>query len=462
MRIVLIDDEVVIVNGLKNMIARLRPNMDEISAFTEFPDLLHFLEVNPCDLLISDICMENCDGFHVIEQIKQKGLCKNFAIISGFDDFSYAKKSIEMSVVDYLLKPIEESELLGLIERVEKDVKESSEKETALLFKDFINGHIAYESLMQLEKPYLTAYEKKKCCVIRCSDKNTRAVLTELKAAFDEVFTFEGIFSVYYFVIAEEISLDLIINILKQTTVRFCVVSDVIRFKEAPEGYSQCKSCAEFRPFFTDKGVLLCSEIEHKQIDSFVMMKLNTEFFVAMQKRDSVHAKKILEKLFNEMFARKNLFFLERFISKLNDTLKVGAERIRFCKYPDCECLANAIIKSVDTGKKAEKTSNHFLLDMALSYIEMNYCKSITLAMVANEISVNYYYLSRLFKEQMKMNFKQYITEKRLERAAKLLKDPSLKVYEIAQSCGYENVNTFNEAFKCAYSITPTEYRSKF
>ena len=62
----------------------------------------------------------------------------------------------------------------------------------------------------------------------------------------------------------------------------------------------------------------------------------------------------------------------------------------------------------------------------------------------------------------MKMNFKQYITEKRLARSTELLKDPSLKVYDIAQMCGYENVNTFNEAFKCAYSVTPTEYRLQF
>ena len=73
MRIVLIDDEVVIVNGIKNMILRLRERKDEVFAFTDFSNLLQFLEKTPCDLLISDICMEAYDGFQVIEEIKQKG-----------------------------------------------------------------------------------------------------------------------------------------------------------------------------------------------------------------------------------------------------------------------------------------------------------------------------------------------------------------------------------------------------
>ena len=462
MRIALIDDEVVIVNGVNNMIARLRGGRDEVSAFTDFAELLRFLESHSCDLLISDICMENCDGFQVIEQVKKRGLCENFAIISGFDDFSYAKKSIEMSVVNYLLKPIEETELLALIEKAEQRTNDALEKKTAALIKDFIDGHIAYEQLIASGNPRVTAYEQKQCCAVRCSDKDNPAIFLRLKEEFEEVLRLEGVSSAYYFVLAEKIDLGKLKAALQSATSKFCTVSDAMGLKELSEGYLQCKRCGEFRPFFEDKGIILCSEIDREQTPSFSLTKLNTQFFVAVWEKGSRAAEKILIKLLSEMSAQKNPYFLEGFISRINDSLKVGANRIRFREYADCQALAGAIIKSVDTGKKMKKTSDHFLLDMALAYIERNYCKAITLATVSNEISVNYYYLSRLFKEQMQMNFKQYLTEKRMARAVELLKDPSLKVYDIAQMCGYENVNTFNEAFKCAYLVTPTEYRLRF
>jgi len=461
MRIVLIDDEVVIVNGIKNMISRLRQNKDEVFAFTDFTELLNFLEKTPCDLLISDICMETCDGFQVIENIKQKGLCANFAIISGFDYFSYAKKSIEMGVVDYLLKPIEEEELLCLIEKTELRIEESLAKKTTEQVKDFIDGHISYQKFIELNNSQVLTYTQKKCCVVKCSDKIKSSILPELKSTFEDVLTFEAIHSVYYIVIAKEIQLEIVKSALKKGTSRFCAVSDVIDFKNLPEAYLQSKRVAEFRPLLTDKGTLFWQDVEHKQTDSFALTKLATAFFVAIREKGSRGAEKSLMKLFDELSTRRNLYFLEDFVARVNEMLKPN-ERIRFREYSDCQTLANAIIKSVDTGKKTEKTTENILLEGALAYIERNYCKAITLAMVANEISVNYYYLSRLFKEQLRMNFKQYITEKRMARAVELLREPTLKVYDIAQMCGYENVNTFNEAFKSAYSITPTEYRLQF
>ena len=80
MRIVLIDDEVIIVNGIKSIISRIRENRDEIYAFSDFCEMLAFVQKNPCDLLITDICMEEKDGFSVIEQVKATGNCKRFAI----------------------------------------------------------------------------------------------------------------------------------------------------------------------------------------------------------------------------------------------------------------------------------------------------------------------------------------------------------------------------------------------
>ena len=461
MRIVLIDDEVIIVNGIKSIISRIRENRDEIYAFSDFCEMLAFVQKNPCDLLITDICMEEKDGFSVIEQVKATGNCKRFAIVSGYSHFAYAKKSIEVGVIDYLLKPIDENEMLKLIQNVENDMQREMTEGSVALLKDYIDGHISYQKLISYENLQIKALESKRVRVVKCMQKNSGKLFDSLQQNYDRVFKLEAIHSDYYLIFSGEVLKNELGSLLASLTPNFCLVSEEFSLKEIAEGYQQCKRGAIFRPFFKDKEILFWTEINNGHSGFARQTKMENEFYLALKGKNQKNAKQHLLKLLNDPACRESLRFLEEFSLHLNDMLKNKSEKIRFHEYADCETLADKIMSGIYTGKRVEKITESILLNNALEYIELNYCKAITLATVANEISVNYYYLSRLFREQMKLNFKQYITQKRLAHAVKLLKSPSLKIYEVAQLCGYENVNTFNEAFKEHYSITPTEYKTR-
>ena len=460
MRIVLIDDEVVIVNGIKKMISRLRNNVDEIYAFSDLNALLDFFKDNTCDLLITDIRMEESDGFEVIEKVKALGKCNKFAIISGYDYFSYAKKSIEVGVVDYILKPIEESELLALIVSVEKGLAKEKKINESLVLKDFIDGHLTYQEAR--EKLFDGKLEEAtySVCVIKSFDKEDKSVYNALCEKYYKVFVLTAISSVYYVVFDKVLEKGQIKDILINHATKFVVVSEILSFNALDKCYNQCKRGAIYRPLFEDKGVLFWGDIDKSQNDTLSFQRNTNELFFAIKNKNRNQVLSALNKIFNKEKSGDRIYSFEGLLLKLNKAVFENEEQILMHRFSNCNDLIKHITLLTLKGSKAQAYSDNALLDTAIKYVDQNYALcDLSLARVANEISVNYYYLSRLFKKQYKMNFKDYLTQKRLNSSLTLLKDVTIKIYDVAKMCGYNNVNIYNEAFKKHYGVTPMEFR---
>ena len=94
-----------------------------------------------------------------------------------------------------------------------------------------------------------------------------------------------------------------------------------------------------------------------------------------------------------------------------------------------------------------------------LHYITENYAESITLAQIAKEIGYTPAYVSTLFVAYAGVNFKNYLDSFRMGKAVELVKNTDFTVPDIAASCGYENVRTFQYAFKRITGQTPSEMR---
>ena len=97
----------------------------------------------------------------------------------------------------------------------------------------------------------------------------------------------------------------------------------------------------------------------------------------------------------------------------------------------------------------------------AKAYIENHVYKDISLDLVAKEVNISPYYFSKIFKEEIGENFIDYITNIRIERAKKLLRDKTLSIKEICMEVGYKDPNYFSRLFKKSVGFTPTEYREE-
>ncbi|MGF7031479.1 two-component system response regulator YesN [Paenibacillus mucilaginosus] len=99
-------------------------------------------------------------------------------------------------------------------------------------------------------------------------------------------------------------------------------------------------------------------------------------------------------------------------------------------------------------------------MKLVKDYIEGNYQENITLESIASMVYMNPYYFSSFFKKHTGQNFKQYLTEVRMNRAVKLLLHTELMIYEIAEAVGYNNARQFSDMFKKQFGKLPHEYKS--
>jgi len=97
----------------------------------------------------------------------------------------------------------------------------------------------------------------------------------------------------------------------------------------------------------------------------------------------------------------------------------------------------------------------------AKEYIRLNQSEDLTLGMVAKAVNTSSFYFCKLFKKSTGVNFTDYVSRVRIEKAKNLLLNPNLRISEIAYEVGFQSLTHFNRVFKRIIGQPPTEYRSK-
>jgi AraC-like DNA-binding protein len=96
----------------------------------------------------------------------------------------------------------------------------------------------------------------------------------------------------------------------------------------------------------------------------------------------------------------------------------------------------------------------------AKQFIEEHHTEDISLGQVAQAVHTSLFYFCKLFKKVTGINFTEYVSRIRAEKAKSLLLNPNLRVSEIAYEVGFQSLTHFNRVFKKIVGESPTEYRS--
>lgn len=94
-----------------------------------------------------------------------------------------------------------------------------------------------------------------------------------------------------------------------------------------------------------------------------------------------------------------------------------------------------------------------------IGYIDSNIAGELSLSALAALQNVNASYLSTQFRREVGQTVTEYVTEKRMDAAARLLRSTNLQIQTVAQHCGISDVNYFSKLFKKKYGITPRQFR---
>lgn len=117
--------------------------------------------------------------------------------------------------------------------------------------------------------------------------------------------------------------------------------------------------------------------------------------------------------------------------------------------------------KSLAMGGKeeAKAKAGDFQMQSVLDYVEKNLTREITMDEAAANIAMSYNYFSRRFREYTGYSFPEYVNLRRIERSKSYLRDPSLKIADIAYKIGYHSASTFSRAFNKYEGCYPADYR---
>lgn len=119
------------------------------------------------------------------------------------------------------------------------------------------------------------------------------------------------------------------------------------------------------------------------------------------------------------------------------------------------------IIKERDAGKDVTPTvAGSFVVTNAVHYIRENYAQKLKLADVAEQVYVSHWHLSRLLNQHTSQTFYELLNSIRVEKAKELLGEPSLRIGEVAEMVGFQDLTHFAKVFKKQEGKTANDYRN--
>lgn len=387
--VLIADDEPKIRRGLSQLLAA---HAEEFSVVGEAEDgelaLALVAERRP-DLLLVDVRMPFVDGLDLIGRLTRHGADRRVVVISGHDEFEYARKAVGLGVFEFLLKPVDEEVLLDVMRKAAADLAAARQQRGTLA---------RARELAAKNRPALLEGMFR---------DGLRGWSTETD--WNETADFLG------FAFTHTPQLALIVPV------------------EGP-GIDQTRGA-----FLALKG--LAEETSAGL--GLVLTDWDEGAGLALLAAGSEEAwEAALGGL--EARAREAL------------GLNLSIDRVEVPGFP----AGLARVYEDLVSHRQERSPHGNLSALALNILDRRFREvELTLDQVADELQVSPGHLSRVLKQSTGTAFVDALARVRVRKAAILLNDPSVKVYEVAERVGYASQHYFSRAFRRVLGVAPTDYR---
>ncbi|MFR5855002.1 MAG: response regulator [Lachnospiraceae bacterium] len=451
------------------------------------------------DIVLTDIRMPVKSGLDMIAEVREDVPDCRFVIITGYDEFQYASQAIKLGVFDYLLKPIDNEEVMRTVRRAAAVTRRQMENDVALeqaenlkmraqlltlLTNDSQRGQGVHEllagaglqfhtyyimALQQTEERYFSqaVLNRVEAVLARRRMRTVTLLLYDLAV----IFVPRGDDGKGWHEEATELAYDLFDELVNPVRIG---VSGLGQSSHAiRQAYLQARRAlweAALRKgnracvFYEDQGDGPVGQ-EHiadtqRQIDELIARAELTDGFAAEA------ARALAEQSGRQYSNLRAMMFLyttglrRRFGLSADEELDAVMSGIWFVSTEEdvrlcLKELNEAFLRRMDMPKQSLLTRN------ALQYINLHAIEGIQLNDVADKLCVSANYLSALIRKETGVTFHEHMLEARMNVARSMLADPRILVEEVARAVGYGNYISFYNAFKRIEHMTPTEYRNR-
>ncbi|WP_079507468.1 response regulator [Mesobacillus jeotgali] len=496
-KVLIADDEKNIRLGIQAMINREYPEF-ATSIAGDGQEALETIMENEPDIVITDIKMPRLDGIQLIKELQQRKIQSSIVILSGYDDFTYAKEAIKHKVKDYLLKPVNRIELFKtlnmIIEEMEHRQKMTyqhmDEYRASQLNYILLNPNIQQEVVEDLyRKMKIESYPHGYYVGIIEADGDVEGEdflgkINQLILPNNSTIPFLDKDGRVTIISADiELFTRLKEHLGRDRHLVFSIgISEKEQdLRELKKTYGQAATALKYHFLYPRRQIILFENVKGKPDVPLLPVDLINRISNMLGTERENEIKTNLRQVMDfDIIAHSNISYLENLNREINDTIfkgffkRLGDESLvtfellnkidniyNFDSFHEYfHALEDLLMRIHEYNKQMKSVySEQKYMDRAIAYIRENYHKDLNLAVVANYISLNYSYFSHMFKEYIGQNFVDYLKMVRVENAKKLLKESDFKILEISEMVGYKNPKQFARVFREVEGISPKEYR---
>lgn len=399
-QILIVDDEPHVVDAIRGILEQ-EPEVDlEIHTAFRGQQALKLCQQYPISLLITDIRMPDMSGLELARQVRQLTPDCNVILLTAYSDFTYAYEGIQLHASDYILKTedkqIIRTRIFKILGTMEQELRHRSWLESA-----------------RESNPISDRLCKKLLMPQRSSQQ-------------EEAFTLLGF---------RETGFPLLLMTAK-TPSHIPIQADILQ-----KSLMRCLS---------GRITHLCASTISENVCSLVLSLdpkgyaiTGTWLMVTMERIQALYtATTQAECAILYSYPIDNL-------DQLSGKYQIAARYLEAERFDACVKVIS------DVKKESPLVTIHFVK----RYVKEHLNQDLSLSQISVVTGYNPTYLSRLFKEQTGETLNRYISRKRMEYIAQLMRDPQISMQQIMDAAGFATRSYFNQFVKKETGLTPKQYR---
>ena len=493
--VLLVDDEPTILETLSSTICWQQFGVNTLLKSLDGYQALEIMRNHKIDLLITDIEMPNLDGLTLLKKTRETFPDVHCILLTAYGEFKYAQTALQYGVENYLLKPINKTELEETIEKALNNIY-INRKNSHILFHDnillrWVTGTVSSEELSERSELlnlnlYLLEY-----CILCVTAKHPRSLsafcrtCAERLSSSYEIYQFKDDQNQYISIIGgTKIIPNQLLSCFTEEAAKQEINSSIIlslgnivrNADSLSESYQTACRLRKSADINSPEMLVLTEEQDQVQETDKLLQNISSIF--------SLQDEIMIIKNFEDISAK--LFFLAE-----NKTISYSYSLLTqtLCRYfaqefptqnmiqeqllnrvqllptlPDRDTFVNAVTELLKYS--------YFLfcyyfkqlspiIQSAIHFIHEHYAEGISIQEFCLKSKMSAPYLGYLFKKETGFFFHNYLLQYRICCSIPLLLDTDLKVSDIANKVGFSNSGYYITCFKKQTGLSPIKYRTK-
>lgn len=509
-RLLIVEDQTFFRKGLRKMIEDHTIGWTVVGEAENGREALEIIERQQPDLVITDIRLPGMDGIELAEHIYRNRLGIDLIVLTGYEDFSYAQAALRNGAIDFLLKPCNEETLIGVLHKAYEHMLARCQRKQQMLESQRVKEETSIRAFT-LRLPQAT--DEVKSLAEHCRNRQLFFVfvssyfpegkqyqsrdlgllqfaiiniLSELMEQNKLGFRLVPLEYDQFALFLEHERSEGLLSSVEQNIRSYLGISITVypygviaKLNDLPDNYDRFRRLLDLptRDLQTHNGAALSassafnnqSRVKELQVQLFAdialgrVHNLRENLEAAITRLASLPLEDAKMEAVTLAFAMNATARQSFDTGEENSALGDKIERLPNAATPfdAAEWAREAMGMFLAEYEEWKEGKNHNIIKKTLDYLDNHYTESFNLTDIAVQFHISTAYLSKLIKKETGDNFSTYLTKIRMQKAAMLLLNTEMKVFEIASSVGYDDPNYFTNVFRMLHKCSPSDYRKQ-